>query len=133
VLALLIPSTVTTTIEATHLLNDPAGSTNPLTSLVALVSSVDEPILADTSSIYFDSHHKPFVSPPDLIMAAAESSKIDDQPMLQFINQKGFKMVVVRKNWKEFSHFPQTWIESIEKNYQNLGVMDEFQIFRPKT
>jgi hypothetical protein len=133
VLALLIPSTVTTTIEATHLLKDPAGSTNTLTSLVALVSSVNEPILADTSGIYFDSHHKPFASPPDLIMAATEASKINDQPMLQFINQKGFKMVVVRKNWKEFRHFPQTWIEAIEKNYQNLGVIDGFQIFRPKT
>lgn len=133
VLALLVPPTVNVAIEATHMLKGKTGLGDVQTALIQRASRVKGPILTDSSALYFDSNHQPFVSPPDLMMAAIEGGKVNDQSILNFIAEREFELVVVRQNWKEFRHFPLTWIDAIEKTYQSSGTVDGFIVLEPKS
>jgi hypothetical protein len=132
ILGLIIPATVEQAIATVHFLNVQSDTTSKVRPLVELMRRVDEPILTDQAALYFDSGHKPFVSPPDLIMTAVETGKIDGKPMQQFIERQGFNAIVVRNNWKERRFFPQTWISAIEKNYEHFGVFEGSKVMKPK-
>lgn len=132
ILGLMIPSTVEQTIATVHSLQAQGNTAPGVRTVVELVRSVDRPILTDNAGLYFDTGHEPYVCPPDLIMAAVEAGKIDGRPMQHFIERQGFNAIVVRTNWKEVRHFPQAWISAIEENYEHLGVVDGFNVMKPK-
>jgi hypothetical protein len=133
VLALIIPSTVEQAIAAIHSLKARGGTDFRSQPVVELLRRTEEPILADQGWLYFQSGHQPFVSPPDLIMAAVEGGKIDGKPMQEFIKNQGFNAIVVRQNWKERRHFPHAWISAIEENYETLSGDYGYIVMKPKS
>lgn len=120
-------------IAAIHSLKARGGTDFRSQPVVELLRRTEEPILADQAWLYFQSGHQPFVSPPDLIMAAVEGGKIDGRPMQEFIENQGFNTIVVRQNWKERRHFPQAWISAIEENYETLSGDYGYIVMKPKT
>lgn len=131
-LALLIPGTVTQMIETIHTAKALQDAV-PSFALVERLQAIEAPILSDSAGFYFDSQHTPYVTPPDLIMAAVEGGKMDGSPMQEFIERQEFGAVVLKTNWKERRFYPQAWISAIEQNYENAGVIDGFFLMLPKS
>lgn len=131
-LGLIVSPMIAQTIATTKTVQAFRNPHYGLQPIVELLRTMQGPILTDDAGLYLDSGHQPFVSPPDLIMAAVEAGKIDGKPMLDWIERREFKAVAVRLNWKERRFFPQDWIAAIEKHYEPLKVTPEYSIFQPK-
>lgn len=133
VASLLISPTIDQLIQTSQEFKSSRGvDTQQLNPLISFLQAVNRPILTSNSTLYFASGHLPYVCPPDLIMAAIEGGKLNDQPIRAFIEQRGFGAVVVQTNWKERRFFPQSWISLIEQNYEEIGIKSGFRVMQPK-
>lgn len=130
-LALIIPSTVSqldTTINALKNRNVVLSNRE---ELLTIVKQIEDPILSDQAWIYTETGHQPYNSPPDLIMAAVEGGKIDGKSMEAFIEAQQFNAIIVRKNWKERRHFPESWISAIDNKYEIWNQDYGYYILKP--